>query len=138
MLTGIGMYVWIVETCEGGKIDSIVKMAVDMRFSHVLLKIADGRYSYNTKYAQPLTAALRAAGIQVWGWQYVYGDSPTAEALNVIPIIQALDVDGFVVNAEAEYKRTGFASRARDYMKTLRAGVGGNFPIALSSYRWPS
>jgi len=138
MLTGKGMFIWKVAYCEGGNIDSIVKMAVDAHLSHVLIKIADDRYIYNTAYVQPLTNAMRAAGLQVLGWQYIYGNNPSAEALAVIPIIQELELDGFVVNAEVEYKRLGSAARARSYMQTLRAGVGWNLPIALSSYRWPS
>src|SRR5574340_829734 len=134
MLTGKGIYIWKVENCEGGKIDSIVKMAVDMHFSHVLLKIADGQYySYNAKYAQPLTDALRAAGIQVWGWQYIYGNNPTAEALRVIPLIQELDLDGFVVNAEVEFERVDSATRAKSYTKSLQAAVVGNVPNTLST-----
>lgn len=138
MLTGLGMFIWRVQNCEGGKIDAIVKMAVDAHLSHVLIKIADRHYPYNAAYVQDLTGSMRAAGLQVWGWQYIYGEAPSAEALAVIPIIQELDLDGFVVNAEVEYKTPGSAARAKLYMQTLRAGVGLDLPIALSSYRWPS
>ena len=138
MLTGKGMYIWKVAYTEGGNIDAIVKMAVDSCFSHVLVKIADGIYSYNAATVQALTNKLHSAGIQVWGWQYTYGYNPAGEALKAIPIIQALDLDGFVVNAEVEYKNTGGASKASLYMKTLRAGVSMDLPIALSSYRWPT
>ena len=138
MLSGIGFYIWKIANCEGGNVDAIVKMAVESHFSHVLIKIADGTYSYNAATVQALTTALKAAGLQVWGWQYVYGANPAGEALRVIPIIQALDLDGFVVNAEVEYKRVDGASRAKLYMQTLRAGVGQDFSIALSTYRWPT
>jgi len=138
MLNGIGFYIWKVESCEGGNVDAIVKKAVESRFSHVLVKIADGVYSYNAVYVEALTRGLRAAGIEVFGWQYVYGANPSDEALRVIPIIQALELDGFVVNAEVEYKRVGSAARAKLYMQTLRARVGADLPIALSTYRWPT
>jgi len=137
-LSGKGMYVWKIDSCEGGNIESIVKLAVESCFSHVLLKIADGMYSYNTGKRGELIGKLRDAGIQVWGWQYVYGTNPGAEAFEAISSIRAFNLDGFVVNAEVEYKRVDGAARAKHYMQALLAGIGDDKPIALSSYRWPS
>jgi len=138
MLSGKGMYLWQVAKTEGGNVDAIVKMAVAMCFSHVLVKIADGAYPYNAALLPQLVDGLKSAGIQVWGWQYVYGNNPTGEAMIASSIIQGMELDGFVVNAEVEYKRAGSAFKAKTYMQTLRAGVGLNLPIALSTYRWPT
>lgn len=139
-LTGKGFYIWKVRYCEGGNISAIVDRALEAGLSHMLIKAADGGYLYNVPDGHDLlpdlVSVLKAAGIQVWLWQYVYGDSPGSEALAAIKRIEQLEPDGFVVNAEVEYKNR--PAQAEAYMKALRAGVGNDLLIALSSYRWPS
>jgi hypothetical protein len=85
----------------------------------------------------PVIAALRAQGIDVWGWHYVYGDEAQREAEAAIRRVRALALDGYVIDAEGEYKRPGKAAAARIFMHTLRAGLP-NLPVALSSYRYPA
>jgi hypothetical protein len=48
-----------------------------------------------------------------------------------------LHLDGYVIDAEAEYKQPGRDAAARQFMSALRKSLP-NFPIALSSYRYPS
>lgn len=138
MLQGKGWYIWKIAETEGGNIDKIVQLAASASLTHVLVKIADGRYSYNADKLPALTKALKAAGIQVWGWQYTYGYSPASEAMAAAHIVQAQELDGFVVNAEVEYKAAGGAAKAKSYMQTLRAILGNALPIGLSTYRWPT
>jgi len=84
----------------------------------------------------PIVAALRSAGIQVWGWQYVYGYvDAEGQALAAIRRVREFDLDGFVVNAEGEWE--GYPSEAASYMKALRSELP-QFPVALSSFRFPS
>jgi hypothetical protein len=80
---------------------------------------------------------MKQVDIQAWGWQYIYGESPLSEARIAIQRIDELDLDGFVVNAEAEFKVSGKGKAATQYMTALRAAYP-NLPIALSSYRFPS
>ncbi len=140
MLTGKGFFIWKIPYCEGGNVFSIVEQAVQLQLSHVLIKAVNGGYFYNVVNGRDLVpdlvTALRDAGIQVWLWQYVFGDNPASEAIAAIERIQQLQPDGFVVNAEVEYKNR--PNQATAYMKALRAGVGNDLLIALSTYRWPS
>src|SRR5690606_12307049 len=48
-----------------------------------------------------------------------------------------LGLDGFVVNAEKEFKAAGMTSVAKKYMQRLRQELP-NTPIALISYRYPT
>jgi hypothetical protein len=143
MLNGKGMYIWQVARCERGDTAAIAMLARAAKLSHVLVKVADRNVSYNidqtTKVdlAMLLIQSLRAHGIQAWGWQYIYGDSPLAEANMAIHRINQLKLDGFVVNAEIEYKQAGKKEAAKRYMNHLRTAVH-DIPIALSSYRYPS
>ncbi len=141
MLTGKGMFIWIIQNCHNGNINEIIDKAVKANYSHVLIKIANGIYSYNYDWEKkidlvpPLVQALKSKGIEAWGWHYIYGDLPEMEAQKAISRIRELGVDGYVLNAEGQYK--GKHSAANTFMSQLRAEIN-DIPIALSSYRYPS
>ncbi len=133
-LEGKGFYMWQIHRCQDGDPAVIAALAKQANLTHVLVKIADGSSAYNVDLAEPVVNALKAAGIQAWGWQYVYGDEPFGEADIAVHRIRTLNLDGFVINAEVEYKRKYAAASA--YMESLRSRVSG-IPIALSSFRYP-
>lgn len=140
-LTGKGMMIWQLSRVE--KASTIVSLAKAAGFTHVLIKIADGSYTYNVDkttgkdLVPEVVDALHANGIQAWGWHYVYGNSPTGEAQIAIKRVKQLDLDGYVIDAEGEYKTSGRDVAAATFMSTLRASLP-NTPIALCSYRWPT
>ena len=142
-LEGKGWYIWQIRRCEGGNAAQIAAEAVASGLSHVLIKVADGTSAYNL---DPITGAdlvpsiiqaLRAKNIQCWGWQYVYGYDPAGEGAIAVQRTQQLNLDGFVIDAEDQYKLPGREAAARTYMNVLRASLP-NLPIALSSYRYPT
>ncbi len=139
-LQGKGFFTFLLRECEGGDPVKIVQAAQSAGLSHVLVKIADGVNAFGIDatgdYTAPVVAALRAAGIAVWGWHYVYGNSPAAEATIAISRTQALNLDGYVVDAEEEYKAAGKETAARQFMTAVRSAL--TCPIALSSYRFPN
>ena len=69
MLTGKGMFIWKIQSCHKGDISEILRKAVKANYSHVLIKIANGIYSYNYDWEKqidlvpPLVAALKSEGI---------------------------------------------------------------------------
>ncbi len=143
-LNGKGFFIWQIPDCEGGDAQKIAAEAKAAGLSHVLIKIADGINSYNYDWSQhldlvvPVAQALRTQGIQVWGWHYVYGDRPSDEADIAIKRIKELDLDGYVIDAETQYKDPGKDAAATTFMTRLRTGIGNDIPVALSSYRYPS
>ncbi|MRS04549.1 hypothetical protein EG832_15235, partial [bacterium] len=142
-LQGKGTWIWKIPQCEGGNAQSIANVAKDCGFSHVLIKIADSSYAYNVNKTTgadlipPVVDALRAKGILVWGWHYVYGYNPSGEAAIAISQCRKYNLDGYVVDAEIEYTQAGRDAVARSFMSQLRSGIP-NTPIALSTFRWPS
>ncbi len=142
-LQGKGFFIWKARDCEGGSAAGITSAARNAGLSHVILKIADGNGTANitadthVDLLPPIVTALRGAGIQVWGWQFVYGFDPLGEAHAATQRIQQLNLDGFVIDAEGDYKLPGRAAAARTYMKELRRAFP-QLPLALSSYRFPS
>jgi hypothetical protein len=142
-LQGKGMYLWKISQAEGGDPAAIAHAAEQAGLTHVLLKIADGNYPYNVDLSTgkdlvwPVVQSLRSRGIEVWGWHYVYGYEPVKEADVAIARIRSLDLAGYVIDAEAEYKQPGKEVAARQFMARLRSALP-TYPIALSSYRYPS
>jgi len=143
MLTGKGWFIWQVSRCEGGSPSAIAARAVAAGLSHVLIKIADGQYSYGINWlgrdlVLPTAEALRARGIQVWGWHYVRGDRPVEEAHAAIARASQLKLDGYVIDAEIEYEQASKAAAAHTFMSHLKEGLPAGLPVALSSFRYPS
>lgn len=142
-LNGKGFYLWQIWNCEGGDADRIAELAADAGLSHVMIKVADGTWIYNYDREEhydmvpPVARALRARGIQVWGWQYVYGENPVGEARKAVQRVKELELDGFVADVEKEFKADGMKKVARTYMQELREGLP-DLPVALSTYRYPN
>jgi len=143
ILTGKGYFLWRILQCEKGDPEKIAQAASDAGLSHMVIKIADGGFPYNydkekkIDYVPDVVKALRARNISVWGWHYVYGNYPKQEADIAIKRMQQLKLDGYVVNAEGEYKLPGRSVNARIFMSRLRDSFG-SLPIALSSFRYPN
>mgnify|MGYP001080204015 FL=1 len=141
-LEGKGMFIWKVPRVEGGNPKAVAAVAKGAGLTHVLLKIANGPHIYHgtwndlTDYTTPLVNELRAQGIKVWGWHYVYGDDPVGEANVAIRRINQYNLDGYAIDAEAEYKKDGRKAAAKIFMSRLRSALPA-LDIALSSYRFP-
>jgi hypothetical protein len=141
-LQGKGWFIWQIPKCEGGSPTAIADQAVAAGCTHVLIKVAERTFGFGfDKLGRDLVPsvaeALRARGLQVWGWHYVYGDNPTGEANVAVQRCMQLKLDGYVIDAEKEYKQPGKAAAARTFMNIVRAGLP-NTLIALSAYRYPS
>lgn len=137
---GKGFYIWKISQCEGGDNQKIAFEAYQAGLTHVLVKIANGIYDYNYDVSlrkdlvAPLAEELLKYGIKTWGWHYVFGDLPKDEAGAAIRQIRKMPLEGYVIDAESEYK--GKYTPCRIFMSELRNALP-DFPIALSSYRYP-
>lgn len=140
-LKGKGFFIWQLSQTEGGNAQNIAAVAKAAGLTHVLLKIADGTATYLDPKGIGVTStyvqAFRSLGIQVWGWHYIYGIDPAGEANKAIQRLRELNLDGYVIDAEKEFDKSGMGAAARTFMNVLR-GAFPSLPIALSSYRWPS
>lgn len=142
-----GVYVWNLaiwdkEAQRTIEYSTPEKLADELKaggFGHVLLKVCDGTARFGVingvDYLPEYVAALRAAGIDVWGWGYVYGNYPAGEAAVAVERCKELGLSKFVIDAEAEYKNK--ASQARTYMTAVRKGLP-DAVLALSSFRFPT
>jgi hypothetical protein len=137
---GKGFFIWKIPQCEQGDIQKIALEAYQAGLTHVLVKIANGIYDYNYDVSlrkdlvAPLADELLKYGIKTWGWHYVFGDLPKDEATTAIRQIRKIPLEGYVIDAESEYK--GKYTPCRIFMSELRNALP-DFPIALSSFRYP-
>src|SRR3954469_507547 len=128
---GNGMWIWYVDKANGGDPNAIVQQAKAHGISTVFVKSGDGT-GYWTQFTPSLVSTLKAAGLRVCSWQYVYGKSPSAEAAVAARSVTEAGADCFVIDAESEYE--GRYSQAQTYMSDLRAAVGADSPIGLAAF----
>lgn len=150
-LQGKGFYIYILDRREYD-IATWVQMAIEAQVTHVLIRAANGIYAFNQHLMSEAVQAFHDASIQVWGWHYIYpfykkpdGSRYTSttqavllqrQIARAVSEMSTLGFDGWVVNAEKEWKYTGADIPAKAHMKALQASV--DIPIGFSSYRYPS
>ncbi|MBN1876979.1 MAG: hypothetical protein JXA33_22345 [Anaerolineae bacterium] len=152
MLHGKGMFMWQIQNSSGGNPAQIVLEAQRAGLSYVAIKIADGVHSFPDTSQESLTvatvAAFQHAGIEVWGWQFIYGRDRNnttisiadAEAQIAVQRARTLGVKGFIIDFEnsghAVLSYHGNVEDAEIYMRRLRAGLS-DIPLAAASHRFP-
>src|SRR4051794_35727655 len=86
---GNGMWIWYASrTSGGGNVDAVAARAQRSAVTTVFLKSSDGT-SYWSQFNAPYVAALKARGLKVCAWQYVYGNHPVLEAREARRAIRA-------------------------------------------------
>jgi hypothetical protein len=146
-LTGKGFWIWKIKDIEKGDPQAIADLLAAGGFTHAIVKVLDGVWSYNMrpyydaagnlKWAddilQPLVDALHAKGVLVYGFGYVYLLLSDAEATRARARVTQFGLDGWVIDAEVEAK--GHPTNALVYAAGMKAMT---VPVALSSYRFPT
>jgi hypothetical protein len=128
--TGNGMWIWQLPRAHGGSVSRIVAKARRHNVKTLFIKSGDGTNRWG-QFSPSVVSAFKRAGLRVCGWQYMYGNSPIAEA-NVSAWAKQAGADCFVIDAEAEYE--GKYVSADRYIRRLRALVGSSFPLALAPF----
>ncbi|HYI35013.1 MAG TPA: peptidoglycan-binding domain-containing protein [Thermoleophilaceae bacterium] len=127
---GDGMWIWYVSKSSGGTVNGIAAKAARNNVKTVYIKSADGRSRW-TQFNRPLVSALKARGLKVCAWQFVYGKNPKSEADRAAEAKRA-GADCTVIDAEGHYE--GKYVSAQTYMKRLRRKVGPDYEVALTSF----
>jgi len=144
---GVGMWLWVIDSCEGGDVEAIADKAVQYGISWVAPKAQQGTlwYSRNKDKIKPLTEALHAKGIAVYPWGWVYGRSPyapyaslaTAEGNMAFEVTTTLNAEGYIFNAEHDWKRSNL-NMAAEVDKIMKPVEQLSVPMLMSSYRYPN
>ena len=129
-LEGTGMWIWYVSRSSGGDPAAIVTQAVQHGVRTVFVKSSDGT-TWWRQFSRDLVAALKAGGLRVCAWQFVYGSRPSTEAA-LGARAAATGADCIVIDAESAYE--GRYASAQSYIQGLRARVGPTYPVALAGF----
>ncbi|HEX3509847.1 MAG TPA: peptidoglycan-binding domain-containing protein [Solirubrobacteraceae bacterium] len=132
---GQGMWIWYVSRSSGGSTAAIIAQAHAAGVTTVFIKSSDGSSNYWSQFSPQLVAELKAGGLRVCGWQYVYGTNPKGEAELGAEAV-ANGAECLVIDAESEYE--GRYAAAQTYIAELRARIGTAFPLALATFPYVS
>ncbi|HEX6687616.1 MAG TPA: peptidoglycan-binding domain-containing protein [Solirubrobacterales bacterium] len=125
-----GMWIWYVDRSDGGSVERIVARARRAGIGTLYIKAGDGGGAWS-QFNETLVGALHAAGIDACAWQFVYGDSPVAEA-RVGAAAARRGADCLAIDAEGSYE--GKYAAADRYLRALRGRVGSAFPLSLAGF----
>jgi hypothetical protein len=141
---GKGMWIWYI--WELGSVSSIISELQSAGVSWVTIKCGDSN-SYYPDHGSMLSwlttngysgfgevvTEFHNAGIKVFGWQYVYsyarwtGTGYSTEAAVSNEILDIPGIDGFIIDAEAEYEGTDKGPIAESYMLAIRSQHPSSF-----------
>ena len=127
---GRSMWIWYLAKSDGGSVPAIIARAHAAGIGTLIVKSSDGA-RYWSQFSPRLVRQLRAGGLHVCAWQYVYGTQPVAEADVGAEAVRA-GAECLVIDAEAEYE--GRYASAASYVRELRRRVGRRYPVGLASF----
>ncbi len=119
---------WIAKVPEGAGAAQLAAQAGGAGVRTLFIKAGEGSGA-EAQFTPALVSGLRAAGLSVCAWTFVYGTNPRAEAA-VAAGAAAAGAQCLVVDAESQYD--GRYGAAQIFTRALRARVGGHFQIGLA------
>jgi nucleoid-associated protein YgaU len=132
-LGGKWVWVWNARRCDGGDAGRMAARLSGAGCEGALVKAFDGpRWFDQGRAWREIAAALRAHGVGVGGWGYLYGDDPAGEAQRAIETAQYGEADLLVLDVETEFK--GQAAAAEEVCRRIREAVGPHYPLYFSSF----
>jgi hypothetical protein len=125
-----GMWIWYVDRSEGGSVGRIVARTRRAGIGTLYIKAGDGGDTWS-QFNKALVGALHRGGLDVCAWQFVYGDSPVAEARVGAAAVRR-GADCLAIDAEGSYE--GRYAAADRYIRALRGRIGATFPLSLAAF----
>lgn len=133
MFDGKWVWIWNWPRCDGGEATTVAQRLKAAGCAGALVKAHDGPYWFDQ--GQPwreICRALKAFGLRVAGWAYLYGHDWQGEAQRAIETIHYGEADAYVMDVESEFK--GRPDVAEALCQRLRQGVGQDFPLFYSTF----
>jgi hypothetical protein len=130
VLNGDTMWIWQVGKAGGGNPGAIARKARRYGIETVIIKGSNGRRRWG-QFSPWLVGQLKAAGLRVCAYQFLYGAHPGSEANLGVRLARA-GADCLLLDAESEYQ--GRYWQAQFYLRRLRARLGPDYPLALAGF----
>lgn len=121
-MKGKSIFSWNTSSVFNGDPEKFANLVKELKFEAVLLKVADGALvhvpknnpSFGENVKPELVDALKAAGIKVYLWSFLYGYNPKGELDIAIKQADKFKPDGYVWDVEGAFdSRTNAVPNAR-------------------------
>jgi hypothetical protein len=126
------MWIWVLAATDRGNVKAIIAGAKQLGLRTLFIKSSDGTSMWS-QFNPTVVSALHKAHMYACAWQYVYGQSPVAEARAGAAAVRD-GADCLVIDAEVQYQ--GKYVQAQQYLGALRKLVGTRIPVALAGFPW--
>jgi len=130
VLNGDAMWIWQTWRASRGNAAGIARKAKRYGIETVIIKGSDGRKRWR-QFSPGFVSRLKAAGLHVCAYQFLYGAHPGSEANVGIRLARA-GADCLLLDAEGAYE--GRYWQAQFYLRRLRARLGPGYPLALAGF----
>ncbi|MGI6620631.1 MAG: hypothetical protein ACOX35_04165 [Bacillota bacterium] len=132
-----GKHIWIWMLSQAGPLEHLIRRAVNMGLSGLLVKAWDGGTSgLFLEQLQQLAGPAHDAGLVVGAWGYSYGNNISGE---VKAMRKALDAgaDWLVIDAEKEYESREGKHKALELGLQLTRAIGTDLPLGYTTFALP-
>ena len=133
MLEGKWVWIWNWRRCDGGDVARVAARLKAAGCTGAIVKAHDGaRWFDQGEPWREICRALKAQGLRVAAWAYIYGADWPGEAQLAIETVQYGEADAYVLNVESELKNHPDVAEA--LAGRIREAVGPNYPLFYSTF----
>jgi hypothetical protein len=131
-LSGKWVWIWNWNRCDNGDLNRVASRLKTAGCTGALVKAFDGgRWFGQGSTFRDICGGLKARGLSVGGWGYLYGERPAEEAQRAIETARA-GADLLVLDVESEFK--GRPRPAEDVCRRIRSALGQSYPLYFSTF----
>ena len=132
-LAGKWVWVWNWRRCDGGDPQRVADRLKATGCRGALVKAFDAGYWFDQGLSfRDICRRLKARGVAVGGWGYLYGEDRAGEAQRAIETAQYGEADLLMLDVESEFK--GHPEAAEEIALRIREALGPDYPLYFSSF----
>jgi LysM repeat protein len=132
-LAGKWVWVWNWRRCDSGDPQRVADRLKAAGCRGALVKAFDAGYWFDQGLSfRDICRRLKARGVAVGAWGYLYGDDRAGEAQRAIETAQYGEADLLVLDVESEFK--GHPEAAEEIVLRIRETLGPDYPLYFSSF----
>lgn len=132
-LAGKWVWLWNWRRCDGGDPQRVADRLKSAGCRGALVKAFDAGYWFDQGPAfRDICRRMKARGVAVGAWGYLYGENRSGEAQRAIETAQYGEADLLVLDVESEFK--GHPEAASEIAARIREALGPGYPLYFSSF----